>query len=136
MSFYWLSSISKLIKWWPLMHSLISIPRYTSINSIIGIIFLVIIVMTKFNFHSINGILKDYKVTLHSAWIWNSVLILSGMKLGGKCHVNRESVQITQESLFMEIRQSGKYIFLKVQMFSMSDCQNANSWYIWKSFFS
>lgn len=57
------------------------------------------------------------------------------MKLGGKCHVNRERVQITPESFFMEIRQSGKDIFSKVQMFSMSECQNANSWYIWKSFF-
>lgn len=61
---------------------------------------------------------------------------MSVLKIWGKCDVNREKVSKLHGShYFTVICQSGNYIVLKVQMFSVLHCQIANSWYIWKPFF-
>lgn len=106
--------------------------RYTSTSD--SIFFVIIVWMSRFNFHLIRGISKDYKVALHSAWIWNSVIILSVLTLWGKCDV-KEVSKLHSSHYVMVICQSGNDIFLKVQMFSVSDDQIANSQDIWKSFF-
>lgn len=71
-------------------------------------------------------ILPEFEIQLLFYQYWNqeeNVLIIEKVS---KLHSSH---------YFVVICQSRNYIFLKVQMFSVSDCQIANSWYIWKSFF-